>query len=115
MLNPSFRFALSLFMAQVNIVADVESGVRQDVELSQHVAGSNIKNGDEDNEIFTGKEFIHAIEDSERAPAVLPSDPGHPRYELMYNSWLLAVMGGFLAIICVSSSRTAVPQSGSNM
>lgn len=40
--------------------------------------------------------------------------PGKPLKENLFNLWLLAIMGGFLAIICVSSSRFVTPQPGSN-
>lgn len=35
-----------------------------------------------------------------------------PLRECMNNLWLVAVMGGFLAIICVSNTRFMIPQPG---
>ena len=41
-------------------------------------------------------------------------DPGGPLKQGVSNLGLLAIMGGFLAIICVSSSRFKVPEPGVN-
>ena len=35
-------------------------------------------------------------------------------YECWTNLWLLAIMGGFLAIICVSSNRFVLPEPGTD-
>ncbi len=43
-----------------------------------------------------------------------PPHPGNALKEVWQNSWLLVVMGGFLAIICVSSSRTKIHQPGTD-
>ena len=50
--------------------------------------------------------------ESDPDDAIHPHDPGSPLKQGLSNLWLLAIMGGFLAIICVSSSRFTVPEPG---
>ena len=43
-----------------------------------------------------------------------PRPAGSPMRQAVLNLWLLAIMGGFLAIICVSSTRFTLPQPGAD-
>jgi len=57
------------------------------------------------------RDVSYLVDDDPRTPLC---DPVIPLRQCLHNLWLLAIIGGVLAIICVSSSRFVISQPGSD-
>ena len=88
--------------AQLELVVVAQVGLDPDRPLVGPTVSSPVasKGGDEQT---AGTPSLGVVRDSGSIGWKWPTD-----------LWLLAIMGGFLAIICVSSSRFTIPQTGSD-